>query len=138
MIAIVITSSSDVQMIPQRYFTFMNILNKEIYGMKFGVNDLKRRYLLTMCQKLSLEQNLKQILPLYFMEHPVPDGETRLESGNLNSSKFSHGNENMKIDTKISGPQQFYLFILLVLKIFCRIKLTNIVLTRYTYSFFFF
>ena len=48
----------------------INILNKEIYGMDFDINELKRRYSLTLRQKLNLEQNLKQILPLYFSQHP--------------------------------------------------------------------
>ena len=50
----------------------VSILNKEIYGMDFDVNDLKRKYVLTLRQKLNLEQNLKQILPFYFPQHPIP------------------------------------------------------------------
>ena len=69
--------------------------------MDFDVNDLKRRYLLTLHQKLNLERNLKQILPLYFMQHPVPDSETRLDSNdNLNSFQSSHGSENILTATQ--------------------------------------
>ncbi|GBC07468.1 hypothetical protein RclHR1_00750002 [Rhizophagus clarus] len=40
----------------------VNILNKEIYGIDFDVNDLKRKYTLTWNQKLNLEQSLKRVL----------------------------------------------------------------------------
>jgi hypothetical protein len=43
----------------------LNILNREIYGFDFDVNELNRRYLLTLHQKLNLERSLKQILPSY-------------------------------------------------------------------------
>jgi hypothetical protein len=46
----------------------VNMLNKEVYGMDFDGNELKRRYLLTLHQKLYLEQNLKQILPFYLSQ----------------------------------------------------------------------
>ncbi|GBB84514.1 hypothetical protein RclHR1_11090002 [Rhizophagus clarus] len=62
----------------------VNILNKEVYGVNFDVTELKRKYLLTLHQKLNLEQNLKQVLPSYFLQHT---NETRLYSHeNLNSS----------------------------------------------------
>ncbi|RIA96707.1 hypothetical protein C1645_802246 [Glomus cerebriforme] len=73
----------------------LNILNKEIYGRDFDINDLKRKYLLlTSRQKLNLELNLKQILPLYLPQYSIPDisdGETK-----LNNDKFldSSHNEN--------------------------------------------
>ncbi|CAB4392172.1 unnamed protein product [Rhizophagus irregularis] len=44
----------------------LNILNKEIYGFDFDVTELRRRNSLTLHQKLNLERNLKQTLPLYF------------------------------------------------------------------------
>jgi len=45
----------------------VNMLNKEVYGMDFDVNNLKRKYLtLTPPQKFNLELNLKQILSLNF------------------------------------------------------------------------
>ncbi|CAB4475046.1 hypothetical protein RhiirA1_461620 [Rhizophagus irregularis] len=47
-------------------FLILNILNKEIYGFDFDVTELRRRYLLTLHQKLNLERNLRQILPSYF------------------------------------------------------------------------
>ena len=34
----------------------VNLLNKEIYGINFDVNELKRRYLLTLHQILNLEK----------------------------------------------------------------------------------
>ncbi|UZO06008.1 uncharacterized protein OCT59_026344 [Rhizophagus irregularis] len=41
----------------------MHILNKEIYGIDFDVNELKYKYTLTWNQKLNLEQSLKNVLP---------------------------------------------------------------------------
>jgi hypothetical protein len=46
-----------------------DILNKEIYGRNFDVNDLKRKHLLTLHQKFYLEQNLKQDI-LYYLCTP--------------------------------------------------------------------
>ncbi|CAG8694156.1 uncharacterized protein OCT59_025972 [Rhizophagus irregularis] len=45
----------------------LNILNKEIYGFDFDVTELRRRNSLTLHQKLNLERNLKQTIPLYFL-----------------------------------------------------------------------
>src|SRR2546425_13300623 len=42
----------------------VKILNKEIYGINFDENDFKCKHILTYHQKLNLEKNLKQILPL--------------------------------------------------------------------------
>jgi hypothetical protein len=68
----------------------VNILNKEIYGINFDVSELKHKYLLTLHQKLNLEQNLKKILPSYF-QHPIADNETILSSdGNDENLNFSH------------------------------------------------
>ncbi|RIA96187.1 hypothetical protein C1645_815771 [Glomus cerebriforme] len=53
----------------------VSILNKEIYGIDFDVNDLKCKYLLALHQKLNLEQNLKQILPSYFPQNLIPSDE---------------------------------------------------------------
>ncbi|PKY61451.1 hypothetical protein RhiirA4_486448 [Rhizophagus irregularis] len=52
----------------------LNILNKEIYGFDFDeiygfdfdVTELRCRNSLTLHQKLNLERNLKQTIPLYF------------------------------------------------------------------------
>ena len=73
------------------YSSIVKILNKEIYGMDFDVNDLKHKYSLTLRQKLSLEQDLKLILPLYFPQHSIPESVN--SDGNLNSSQSSYGNE---------------------------------------------
>jgi hypothetical protein len=72
------------------YSLLVDILNKETYGIDFDVTELKRRYFLTLHQKLNLEQNLKQIFPSYFLQHPTSDSEARLDSNeNLNSSHES-------------------------------------------------
>ncbi|RIA96708.1 hypothetical protein C1645_754275 [Glomus cerebriforme] len=47
------------------HYSIVSVLNKEIYGMDFDANELKRKYLLTSLQKLNLERNLKQVLPFY-------------------------------------------------------------------------
>src|SRR4051794_24672912 len=73
----------------------LNILNKEIYGMEFDVNDLKRRYFLTLHQKLSLERNLKQILPLYFS---IPDDREARDSNEILNS--SHENIDNTMSTQ--------------------------------------
>ncbi|CAB4475039.1 hypothetical protein RhiirA1_420969 [Rhizophagus irregularis] len=77
----------------------VNLLNKEIYGMDFDVKDLKCRYLLTLHQKLSLEENLKQIIPSYFSQHYTPDNEMMLDSHKtLNSFYKDIDNNNNNQD----------------------------------------
>ncbi|CAB4493192.1 unnamed protein product [Rhizophagus irregularis] len=70
----------------------INILNKEIYGRDFDVNDLRRNYALTTSQKLNLELNLKQVLPSYLY---IPEREMRSDS-----------NENTQHESDVSqaGP----------------------------------
>ena len=64
----------------------VNFLNERFYGVDFDANDLKRRHFLTSYQKLNLEQNLRQILPMYFPQQLIPDNEARPDSNeNLNS-----------------------------------------------------
>ncbi|RIA96177.1 hypothetical protein C1645_859073 [Glomus cerebriforme] len=49
--------------------------------MDFGVNASKRKHLLlTLRQKLNLEQGLKKILPWHLSQHPISDSESRLDS----------------------------------------------------------
>src|SRR3954453_9800138 len=43
----------------------VNILNRKVYGMDLDVNNLKQKESLSLIQKLSLEQDLKQVLPFY-------------------------------------------------------------------------
>ena len=79
-------------------FLIVDILNKEIYGMDFDVNDLEYWYLLTLNQKLNLEQNLKRILPLHLSQHSVPGGNTGQDS-----------NENHP-PTQVLKPNELRLF----------------------------
>src|SRR5438067_1149782 len=51
----------------------VNFLNERFYGVDFDANDLKCKYYLTPHQKLNLEQNLRQILPMYFPQQLIPD-----------------------------------------------------------------
>ncbi|GBB93625.1 hypothetical protein RclHR1_02200006 [Rhizophagus clarus] len=75
--------------------SIVSLLNKEIYGMDFDVKDLKRRYTLTLHQKLILEENLKQILPLYFSQPHIPDNEVILDSNEALMSSFHEvGNQD--------------------------------------------
>jgi hypothetical protein len=76
------------------YSLVVNLLNKEIYGMDFDVKDLKRGYLLTLHQKLNLEENLKQILPSYFTQHIIPDSEVMLDSDETYMFSFHENIEN--------------------------------------------
>ena len=79
----------------------VNILNKTIYGMDFDVGDLNHRYLLTLRQKLSLEQNLKQILPSHFSQRSISDVEMRIEDSYDNSSSSDGGiEENNSFDVQ--------------------------------------
>ena len=50
------------------HLSIINMLNKKIYGLDLGVNDLGQGYLLTLYQKLSLKQNLERILSLYLSQ----------------------------------------------------------------------
>ncbi|CAB4392168.1 uncharacterized protein OCT59_009055 [Rhizophagus irregularis] len=81
--------------------SIVNLLNKEIYGMDFDVKDLKRRYLLTLYQKLNLEENLKQILPSYFLQFHTADSEAMLNSDD--TLNFFH--ENIEDDILIGINQ---------------------------------
>ncbi|CAB4399071.1 unnamed protein product [Rhizophagus irregularis] len=73
----------------------INILNKEIYGKDFDVNDLRRGYALTTSQKLNLELKLKQVLPSYLY---IPEREMRSDS-NENTQ-----HENTESDVSQAGP----------------------------------
>ncbi|CAB5094589.1 hypothetical protein RhiirA5_504264 [Rhizophagus irregularis] len=66
----------------------LSLIFNLLCGFDSDVTELKRRYLLTLHQKLSLEQDLERILPTYFPQHPISDSETTLDSNeNLNSSR---------------------------------------------------
>src|SRR5687768_14153794 len=76
--------------------SIISILNKKFYGMDFDVNDLKRRFLLTLRQKLNFEQNLKQILPaLYISHHPIPDIEANENINNRDSFDNSQPHDDI-------------------------------------------
>ncbi|CAB4374913.1 uncharacterized protein OCT59_010578 [Rhizophagus irregularis] len=53
------------------HYLVVNMLNKEIYNRDFDANELRHRYSLTSYQKLNLELNLREILPLYLY---IPNG----------------------------------------------------------------
>ncbi|CAB4486592.1 hypothetical protein RhiirA5_426416 [Rhizophagus irregularis] len=67
--------------------SIVNILNKKIYGIDIAMNNLERKELLSLNQKLDLEQDLKQILPFHLEQNHIPNREIRINSDrNLNSS----------------------------------------------------
>jgi hypothetical protein len=63
----------------------VDILNKEIYGRDFNIDNLKRKYILTSNQKFNLKLSLQQqILPFYPHVHERPDSNEN--SGNFDSN----------------------------------------------------
>ncbi|CAG8655515.1 uncharacterized protein OCT59_010672 [Rhizophagus irregularis] len=85
-----------------------NILNKKIYGKDIGVNNLERKELLSLNQKLDLERDLKQILPLHLTQNHISNREIRMNSDrNLNSS-YGHNAQKISVTNKvfINIPQQ--------------------------------
>ncbi|PKB97488.1 hypothetical protein RhiirA5_384636 [Rhizophagus irregularis] len=79
-----------------------NILNKKIYGKDIGVNNLEQKELLSLNQKLDLERDLKQILPLHLTQNHISNREIRMNSDrNLNSS---YGHNAQKISVTNSQP----------------------------------
>jgi hypothetical protein len=70
------------------HMLIINILNKEIYGRDFDVNNLKRNDILLIREKLNLELNLKKVLPFYLY---IPGSEMRSDS-NESMSSFQHEN----------------------------------------------
>ncbi|GBB85096.1 hypothetical protein RclHR1_11680001 [Rhizophagus clarus] len=79
----------------------ITILNREIYGIDNEVNNLEGKNSLSLNQKLSLEQDLKQILPLYFMKNYILKREIR-SNFNKNMNPFhEHYKEQMVLMTDI-------------------------------------
>ncbi|RGB25337.1 hypothetical protein C1646_675668 [Rhizophagus diaphanus] len=70
----------------------VNILNKKIHGLDIGINNAERNDLLTLNQKLDLEQDLKQILPFHLTQNHIPNRE--MTDRNLN---HSHGHNTQTI-----------------------------------------
>ena len=66
----------------------VDLLNKEIYGRDFDVNDLKCKYILTYDQKSNLKLNLEQIIPFYLCIPEGPDSNENASSfyGNIESN----------------------------------------------------
>ncbi|GBC06057.1 hypothetical protein RclHR1_00660011 [Rhizophagus clarus] len=65
----------------------VDILNKEIYGRDFDIEDLKRKYILTSNQKSNLKLYLQQqILPLYSHIHERPNSNEDISLGNAENN----------------------------------------------------
>jgi hypothetical protein len=74
----------------------MNILNKEIYGMDVDTNNFERKKPLSLDQKASLERDLKQVLPFYFMQNHLSIREMRMDPIiNINPSLQGRNTEQM-------------------------------------------
>ena len=73
----------------------IDMLNKEIYGRNFDVNELKRKYPLTLYQKLNLELNLKHSYH-YILEESNSDV---FFHGNLESINTSSNTSNTTTQT---------------------------------------
>lgn len=101
----------------------VDILNKEIYGRDFDIDDLKRKYVLTSDQKFNLKLSLQQqILPFYLHIHERPDSNENASSlyGNVESNTTqavlmiddqSYFDSVMSDSQDINGiayPQQFF------------------------------
>jgi hypothetical protein len=92
----------------------VNILNKKIYGIDNGTNNLERKELLSLNQKMDLEQDLKQVLPFHLTQNHISEREVRMNSvQNLNPSygrNIQYGHNSQIIDSQTnfdnSYPQQ--------------------------------
>jgi hypothetical protein len=92
----------------------VNILNKNIYGIDSGINNLERKELLSLNQRLDLERDLKQVLPFHLTQNHISEREVRTNSvQNLNPSygrNIQYGHNTQIIDSQTnfdnSYPQQ--------------------------------
>ncbi|CAB5368915.1 unnamed protein product [Rhizophagus irregularis] len=57
-----------------------NLLNKKIYGIDIDINNLERKELLSLNQRLNLEQDLERILPFHLKQYHTTNKEIRMNS----------------------------------------------------------
>ncbi|CAB5368903.1 unnamed protein product [Rhizophagus irregularis] len=82
-----------------------NMLNKKIYGIDIGINNLERKELLSLNQRLDLEQDLKQILPFHLTQNHTSNKEIRMNSSyGYNTQTISTTDNQTNFDN--SFPQQ--------------------------------
>ncbi|CAG8604228.1 uncharacterized protein OCT59_010639 [Rhizophagus irregularis] len=82
-----------------------NMLNKKIYGIDIGINNLKRKELLSLNQRLDLEQDLKRILPFHLTQNHTSNKEIRMNSSYVhNTQTISITDNHTNFDN--SFPQQ--------------------------------
>ncbi|PKC59863.1 hypothetical protein RhiirA1_445221 [Rhizophagus irregularis] len=84
----------------------INILNKEIYGIDFDVNELKRKYTLTLDQKLNLELNLKNFLP--FVQEQILKSTSRVAEAPTNFQGNINFNTSISTQATVIQPVQNY------------------------------
>ncbi|POG61159.1 hypothetical protein GLOIN_2v1786931 [Rhizophagus irregularis DAOM 181602=DAOM 197198] len=83
----------------------VNILNKKIHGLDIDTNNAERKELLTLNQKLDLEQDLKQILPFHLTQNHIPNRD--MTDRNLNSS-YGYNTQTISItDSQTSFDNNF-------------------------------
>ncbi|PKB95786.1 hypothetical protein RhiirA5_436040 [Rhizophagus irregularis] len=56
------------------------MLNKKIYGIDIDINNLERKELLSLNQRLNLEQDLERILPFHLKQYHTTNKEIRMNS----------------------------------------------------------
>ncbi|CAB4374963.1 unnamed protein product [Rhizophagus irregularis] len=64
-----------------------NMLNKKIYGIDIGIINLERKELLSLNQRLDLEQDLKRILPFHLTQNHTSNKEIRMNSSYVHNTQ---------------------------------------------------
>ncbi|RGB30929.1 hypothetical protein C1646_764711 [Rhizophagus diaphanus] len=64
-----------------------NMLNKKIYGIDIDINNLERKELLSLNQRLDLEQDLKRILPFHLTQNHTSNKEIRMNSSYVHNTQ---------------------------------------------------
>jgi hypothetical protein len=82
----------------------LNILNKKIYGMNCDFINFNCR--LTLQQKLSLKQSLKQILPSYFSQYPISVVDSQNMQSHL-STEILESNE-LRLFYRVPNEDNIY------------------------------
>ncbi|CAB4374949.1 unnamed protein product [Rhizophagus irregularis] len=88
-----------------------NMLNRKTYGIDIGINNSERKEVVSLHQKLNLEQDLERILPFHLTQHHTSNRELRMNSNrNLNSpygyntQTISIGDNQTNFDNSFSKP----------------------------------
>ncbi|PKY25412.1 hypothetical protein RhiirB3_527898 [Rhizophagus irregularis] len=107
----------------------IDILNKEIYGIDFDVNDLRYKDALTLNQKINLEMNLTQDLPSLQEQILKSDFKNASIDQILTPQQALQSNER-KLFYQPPGDINIY-------NVFCKITLQDYHDVNYDYEFFY-